>query len=186
MFDFTISIHHLLMSLSCVLILISGCSRSPLAGSANYDCGEGDRVISVERLFCVYTSARRERPEMIAGEESESMPVAGDETPAGTGTISIAGEENQAGTEFTPGAGEEVLAPFCPAELPVLYTYDTLYICAPEEGLSIEVIEAVVAAWSSEYFSADMVPADARDQGVTDEGIGVVIEPMVRDATISP
>ena len=158
------SFNHLTMPSSQILIvglltLVWGCSRSPLSGSANYACGDGDRIISLDRLFCVYTSARRARPEMNAGEEST------------------------AGTEVIPVAGNDVIEPLCPEELPALYTYDTLYICAAEDSLQLAVIESVVAAWSGTYSLADMSSEVVRDQGVQDDGIGIL---RVRDMLITP
>ena len=172
-----ISVRYLLTLLSALFIslsLLSGCSRSPLSGSANYNCGEGDRVISLERLFCVYTSTRRARPEMSAGEEALTDMGIGDE----------------AGAE----AGDRMLDPLCPAELPMLYVYDTLYICAAEDALSLEVIESVVASWSSEYFPENQSStSSSRDAGISDEGIGIVrirdmdiITDMTLDMTLIP
>jgi len=86
---------------------------------------------------------------------------------------------DEAGTE----AGDTMLDPLCPAELPMLYVYDTLSICAAEDALSLEVIESVVAAWSSEHFPEDMgSTSSSRDAGVSDEGIGVV---RIRDMELT-
>lgn len=159
------------ISALCACALWSGCSRSPLAGSANYDCGEGDRVIVLERLFCVYTSTRQARLEPSAGEEMRA------------GETMIAGVESMAGAEVMPVAGDSSSDPFCPAELPEVYIYDTLYVCAAEGQLELEVIEAVVAAWSEAHFSDDMSPMSTLDLGVTDEGIGIL---SVRDASVNP
>lgn len=53
-----------LVSRLCLLVfgMISfwSCDRSPYSGSANFDCGEGDRILVTERLFCVYTSPHQD------------------------------------------------------------------------------------------------------------------------------
>ena len=165
------------ISALCVCALWSGCSRSPLTGSANYDCDEGDRVIVLERLFCVYTSAHQARPEPRAGEQMS----AGEQLSAGE--VMNAGAESMAGTEVMTVAGDSSSDPFCPVELPELYVYDTFFICAAEGQLELELIESVVAAWSELYAPDDMSPTSVPDLGVTDEGVGIL---SVRDASITP
>ena len=144
-------------ALSLGLSFTSGCSRSPFLGSTHYGCGEGDRVIVAEHLFCVFTSAREARPVMIAGEEAV------------------------AGAEMPPSGGES-MTPLCPEATPVLYVYDSLYICSAESEVSAELIESVVVRWGQEYFEAPTA-----DQGTRDMGIGLVsLDASVSSVETSP
>ena len=139
--------HFLCIALLCTL---SACSRSPLDGSAQFDCGDGDRVISAEHLFCVYRSPRSARED----------PDQGGETSAG---------EMSAGTN----ADEREAIAQCPLETPHLYVYDTLYICSAERVVSDEIIESAAATWLREYDDAN---DDNEDEGgeETDSGIGTL------------
>lgn len=148
-------------ALSLGLSFASGCSRSPYLGSAHYGCGDGDRVIVAEHLFCVFTSAREARPVMSAGEEVV------------------------AGAEMPPSGGES-MTPLCPEATPNLYVYDSLYICSAESEVSAELIESVVVRWGQEYFEAP-VEAPGADQGARDMGIGLVgLDASVSSVETSP
>lgn len=128
------------LSVACIVYALNfGCSRSPLDGSANYDCAGGDRVLSASRLFCVYTEPRESRPAHAEGEAN-----AGAEVPNEADSDSI----------------------FCPIALPEVYVYDTLYICAAEPALSDELIESVIVMWGREHLDETANDQGVSDSGI--------------------
>lgn len=120
-----------LLSLS---VLAIGCQRPSLGGVQTLDCGAGDRVVSLSRVFCVYDQS------------STSGGLGG----GGAGVTGGAA----GGTSATGQAGAEANQPEvtrCPEALPYAYQFAGLMICSREGTLSPSVIEAAAATWASEY-----------------------------------
>ena len=143
----------------CASIMMISCTRSPYLGSAHYACGDGDRVLSTERLFCVYQDARQTRPQ----DQDQGVTDAG--------TLDLAGMEVSSSPSY------------CPPELPYAYTYDTLTLCAAEEDLDPLIVEAAVAQWGQEFAERDegMDEPLLRDAGVISPADGSVDEPILPD-----
>ena len=120
----------------CLCALLSACQRPTLGGVQAVDCGSGDRVVSLSRVFCVYDQL------------SASPPSAG--TAGTAGTIGQGGSE-AGGVAGQVSAGVESSALTCPEALPYAYSFAGLTICSREGTLSPNTIEAVAAQWATDF-----------------------------------
>jgi hypothetical protein len=156
---------------TCVCVgLISACQRPELSGVAALDCEDGDKVIATSRVFCVFNV---EALQAQAGTESGTDAGTESGTDAGTDAGTEAGAG--AGTEAGAGAGTNISQDsLCPALLPHEYTLGALIICAREEGLPSEVIEAAAATWSEGEAQVIEAGAEAGVSAGAEAGVGVV------------
>lgn len=121
-----------LQSLMAILSLILGCQRPTLGGVQTLDCGIGDRLVSLSRVYCIYDQETQGH-DLMAG-----MTMAG----------SMMGGSLMSGREDQPAVSLPI---DCPDQLPYEYQFSGLTICSREGMLSPNVIEAVAAQWVREF-----------------------------------
>jgi hypothetical protein len=159
-----------------LFVIGQSCSRSPYQGSAAYDCEGGDRVILNERLFCVFNELRYTREinsNNMVDQDNEGIDL-------DTGIEQTVIEMDDMGIGESQVMSQQK---YCPPTVPIAFRYETLTLCSAGE-ISNELLEAVVAEWTTLYNQSEDSASDMNSDAVFID-YGIVNDELNPDGEVS-